>query len=94
MYLLCAQEQFNPPGCQPFEWVKCKQRVSAAPAVQLESSWRAAGEQLAELRSDRGAAKADRNTNICPAEVIRRSISIPPLLAGYEKWSSCFNPNL
>lgn len=81
------REQPNPLGCQPFEWVKCKQRVSTAPAVRWGSSWSAAGEQLAALSSDRGALESDRNINTCLAEMIRGSIFIPPVLTDYEKWS-------
>lgn len=72
-------------GCQPCEWAECKQGISAAPAVRLESSWKAAGEQLAMPGSSRGAAEAERSANICPAEVISGCIFI--LLAGYEKRS-------
>lgn len=86
-YLLCVQEQPNPLGCQPFGWVKCKQRVLTAPAVRRGSSWSAAGEQLAAPSSDRGASEPDRSVNTCLAAMIRGSISILPLLTDYEKWS-------
>lgn len=57
------------------------------PAVQLGSSWSAAGEQLAVVSSNRGTLKSDWSINACVAEMVRGNISILPLLTDYEDLS-------